>query len=92
MLPDNQLTLYVSPPGNDAWSGALAEPNGGGLILAAVLLAAVSACATSVWALSGAGIKSRLHDPRFTRWVSVCLAGLLVYAAVDLAGLLPAVR
>ena len=60
------------------------------LILAALLLALVSACATSVWALFGAGIKTRLHNPRFTRWVNISLALFLVYAAVELLGLLPA--
>jgi threonine/homoserine/homoserine lactone efflux protein len=59
------------------------------LVLAALLLAAVSACATCVWALFGAGIKTRLHNPRLTRWLNAALALFLVYAAVDLAGLLP---
>jgi cysteine/O-acetylserine efflux protein len=61
-----------------------------GLVLAALLLAAVSACATLVWALFGAGIKTRLHNPRLTRWLNAALALFLVYAAVDLSGLLPA--
>ena len=61
-----------------------------GLILAALLLAAVSACATILWALFGAGIKTRLRSPRLTRWVNIGLALFLVYAAIDLAGLLPA--
>lgn len=60
-----------------------------GLIVAAILLAAVSACATSVWALFGAGITSRLRNPRFTRWVNAGLALFLVYAAVELVGLIP---
>jgi cysteine/O-acetylserine efflux protein len=57
------------------------------LMVAALLLAAVSACATTVWALFGAGITSRLRNPRFTRWVNIGLALFLVYAAVDLAGI-----
>jgi len=61
-----------------------------GLVLAALLLAAVSACATVVWALFGAGINTGLHNPRLTRWLNVALALCLVYAAIDLSGLLPA--
>jgi cysteine/O-acetylserine efflux protein len=59
------------------------------LALAALLLAAVSAGATVTWALFGAALKARLSNPRFTRWVNAALALLLLYAAVDLAGLLP---
>ena len=60
------------------------------LALAALLLAIVSACATCVWALFGAGIKTRLRNPRLTRWINAALALFLVYAAIDLSGLLPA--
>jgi cysteine/O-acetylserine efflux protein len=56
------------------------------LVVAALLLAAVSACATSVWALFGAGIKARLRSPQVARWVNAALALCLVYAAIDLAG------
>lgn len=66
--------------------------NAAGLLLTALLLAAISACATAAWALFGAGIKNRLHDPRFRRWVNVSLALFLVYAAIELAGLLPTIR
>ncbi len=59
------------------------------LVVAALLLAAVSACATSVCALFGAGIATRLHSPRLTRWLNTALALFLIYAALDLAGLLP---
>jgi cysteine/O-acetylserine efflux protein len=59
------------------------------LVLAALLLAAVAACATLLWALFGAGIKTRLRSPRLTRWVNAGLALFLVYAAIDLSGLLP---
>ncbi len=79
------LTLFSSFLAPIAGSAA-------GLIVAALLLAAVSACATSVWALFGAGIKTRLHNPRFKRWVNVSLALFLVYAAVEVAGLLPVIR
>jgi cysteine/O-acetylserine efflux protein len=64
--------------------------NPASLILAALLLASVAACSASIWALFGAAIKSRLRSPRFTRWVNAALALCLVYAALDLAGLLPA--
>ncbi|MEP7358993.1 MAG: LysE family transporter [Anaerolineales bacterium] len=62
------------------------------LLLAAALLAAVSACATTTWALFGAGIQSRLHNPRATRWLDAALALFLVYAAIDLSGLFSGVR
>lgn len=58
------------------------------LVVAALLLAAVSACSTTLWALFGAGIKAHLRDPRVARWVNAALALFLVYAAIDLAGLL----
>jgi cysteine/O-acetylserine efflux protein len=61
----------------------------GQVLLAALLLAAVSACATMAWALFGAGIKQRLKDPRVTRRVNAALALLLVYAAAELAGWVP---
>ncbi len=56
------------------------------LSVAALLLAAVSAVATSVWAFFGAAIKARLRDPRFTRWVNGALALFLVYAALEVTG------
>ena len=63
-----------------------------GLVAAALLLALVSACATSAWALFGAQMKARLGNPRLARWINLALALFLVYAAVDLAGILPAVK
>jgi cysteine/O-acetylserine efflux protein len=73
------FSSFLAPiTGNLAW-----------LTLAALFLAAVSACATTVWALFGAAIKHRLRSPRFTRWVNTALALFLVYAALDLSGLLP---
>ena len=62
------------------------------LVVAALLLAAVSACASAVWALFGAGIKARLREARFARWVNLGLAVLLLYVALDLAHLLPTLR
>ena len=58
------------------------------LSAAALVLAAISAAATALWAFFGAAIKARLRDPRVTRWVNVGLAVFLVYAAIELAGLL----
>jgi len=57
-----------------------------GLIVTALLLAVVSACATLTWTLFGAAIRARLRDPRFVRWVNIVLALALVYAAVELTG------
>jgi cysteine/O-acetylserine efflux protein len=51
---------------------------------AAFLLAAVSFCATSVWALFGTIIKARLHHPRLRLIVNILLSLSLVYAAVAL--------
>jgi cysteine/O-acetylserine efflux protein len=58
---------------------------------AALALAAVSAASTVTWALFGAGIKARLRNPRAARWINVALALLLVYAAIELTGVLPGV-
>jgi cysteine/O-acetylserine efflux protein len=52
----------------------------------AILLAAVSFCATSVWALFGTGIKTYLRNPRLQMVINIGLAILLVYAAASLMG------
>ena len=62
-----------------------------GLVTAALLLAVVSAAATSVWALLGAQIKDRLGNPRLARWINIVLALFLIFAAIDLTGLLGAI-
>jgi cysteine/O-acetylserine efflux protein len=62
------------------------------LVAAAVLLALVSACSTIAWALLGAQIKRRLSNPRWARWINIILALGLVFAALDLTGLLAAVK
>ncbi len=49
-----------------------------------ILLALVSFCATSTWALFGSGIKTYLHDPRLRMAVNVVLSALLVYIAITL--------
>ena len=58
------------------------------LIILAVLLAATSFCATSVWALFGTSIKTYLHNPRSRLIINIGLALLLVYAALSLIGIL----
>jgi cysteine/O-acetylserine efflux protein len=58
------------------------------LVLVAVLLSATAFSATSVWALSGAAIKTYLHQPRVKAMFNGLLALLLVYSAVNLVGVL----
>jgi len=58
------------------------------LALAAVLLAAISFAATSVWALFGTAIKTYLHNSRLKAAANIILALLLVYTAIELAGIL----
>jgi cysteine/O-acetylserine efflux protein len=58
------------------------------LVLAAILLAATSFGATSVWALFGTGIKTHLQNPRLKTAVNILLSLSLVYAAIALAGIL----
>ncbi len=57
------------------------------LVLAAALLAATSFGATSVWALFGTAIKTYLHNPRLKAAANIILALLLVFTAIDLAGI-----
>ncbi len=59
----------------------------GFLVLSAGLLAAISFCATSVWALFGTVIKTRLHNPRLKLIVNIFLSLSLVYAAIELSRL-----
>ena len=58
------------------------------LLLTAVILAATSYCATSLWALFGTAIQTYLHDPRLKIIVNMILSLSLVYAAFSLIGLL----
>ncbi len=51
------------------------------------LLAAISFCATSVWALFGTVIKSYLRTPRLSVLINVVLSLSLVYTAISLAGI-----
>ncbi len=58
------------------------------LISAVALLALTSFCATAVWALFGAAIKTYLHHPRVRSALNIILALLLVLTAIQLTGLL----
>ena len=54
------------------------------LIFAALILAATSFCATSLWALFGSGIQAYLQDPRWRLIVNLLLFVSLVYTAIAL--------
>ena len=58
------------------------------LIGVAALLSAIAFSATSIWALFGSMIKTYLHQPGVKVVVNGILALLLVYSAVNLAGVL----
>src|SRR5258706_3297292 len=57
------------------------------LIMLAILLAAASFSATSVWALFGTGIKTYLYNPRWQMVINIALSILLVYAAISIIGI-----
>ncbi len=57
------------------------------VMLAAIILAAISFGATSVWALFGTGIKTHLQNPRLKTMVNILLSLSLVYAAIALVGI-----
>jgi cysteine/O-acetylserine efflux protein len=54
------------------------------LVLVSILLAAVSFCSTSLWALFGTVIKNYLHNPRLKSTVNIILSLLLAYTAFTL--------
>lgn len=54
------------------------------LVLVCILLAGVSFCATSLWALFGTVIKNYLHTPRLKTSVNIILSLLLAYTAFTL--------
>lgn len=58
------------------------------LTLIAILLAAVSFCATSLWALFGTAIKTHLHQPLWNKIINIGLSLLLVYTAISLTGII----
>ncbi|MCX6096975.1 MAG: LysE family translocator [Caldiserica bacterium] len=51
------------------------------VVVSAVLLAVLSFCSTSLWALLGAGIQRFIANPKVRFAYSIVLAGLLLYAA-----------
>jgi cysteine/O-acetylserine efflux protein len=79
------LTIYTSWPSLVA-SSPLRQ------VVSALALAGIAFVATSTWALGGAAIRTQLRQPQVRRWVNASLALLLVYAAVELSGILQAVR
>lgn len=69
--------FLVLPPGDTALLTSIV-----------VLLAGISFCATSLWALFGTAIRIRLHNRRWRTIVNVSLSLSLVYAAISLTGIL----
>jgi cysteine/O-acetylserine efflux protein len=61
------------------------------LVCSAMFLAGVAFCSTSTWALFGSAIRAHLHQRRVRQFVNLTLSLLLVYSAVELAGLVPAI-
>jgi cysteine/O-acetylserine efflux protein len=58
------------------------------LVVVVTLLAIVSFCATSTWALFGTAIKTYLHHPRLKTVINILLSLSLVYTAISLAGII----
>jgi cysteine/O-acetylserine efflux protein len=58
------------------------------LIWVVILLAAISFCATSTWALFGTTIKIHLRNPRLNRIINLALSLSLVYTAISLTGMI----
>ena len=58
------------------------------IVLAGLILTIVAFSSVSTWALFGTAIKTYLHQPRIKTTVNVILALLLVYTAVELAGII----
>jgi cysteine/O-acetylserine efflux protein len=58
------------------------------LVVVVTLLAIVSFCATSTWALFGTAIKTYLHHPRLKKVINILLSLSLVYTAISLAGII----
>jgi len=56
--------------------------------LVVILLALTAFCATSTWALFGTVIKTYLRSSRVKMTVNIVLSLFLVYAAIELAGIL----
>ncbi|MGD2148138.1 MAG: LysE family transporter [Anaerolineae bacterium] len=62
------------------------------LIISALLLGAGSFTSVSLWALFGSMIRNQLRRPRIRRAVNLVLSLLLVYTAIEVSGLLDAIR
>ena len=62
------------------------------LVLSATFLATLAFCSVSAWALFGSAIRTVLRQPRIRRLVNLVLSLLLVYTAIELSGLVAAVR
>ena len=60
------------------------------LITTALGLAVLAFISITLWALFGSAIRTYLRLPKVKLGVNICLALLLVYAAIELSGLLPA--
>jgi cysteine/O-acetylserine efflux protein len=58
------------------------------LLVVVTLLAMVSFCATSTWALLGTTIKTHLHHPRLKTVINILLSLSLVYTAISLTGII----
>ncbi len=58
------------------------------VIVAALLLTAITFCATSVWALFGSLLKHYLRQPRVALVVNLVLALFLVYSAAEIVGII----
>jgi cysteine/O-acetylserine efflux protein len=61
------------------------------LFVSALFLAGMAFCSTSAWALFGSAIRTRLHRPRVRQSVNLAMSLLLVYTALELTGLVPAI-
>jgi cysteine/O-acetylserine efflux protein len=62
------------------------------LVLSALFLAAVALCSTSSWALFGSAIRTYLRQPKIQKSVNLVLSLLLAYTAIELSGVLAAIR
>jgi cysteine/O-acetylserine efflux protein len=62
------------------------------LVLSALLLAAINFCSVSTWTLFGSAIRTVLHQVRIRQFVNLVLSLLLVYTAIELSGLVAAIR
>jgi cysteine/O-acetylserine efflux protein len=58
------------------------------LLFIVVILAGVSFCATSLWALFGTVINTHLRNPRLNLLINIALSLSLVYVAISLTGLI----